>query len=84
MHDFPVVIFQQIYMSVTWKLITVTKMPPAMTQLAALSVPAMLVLRVMESTVQVRVKHTMLNLDHIKQLHIGVHAFTHMHKTSPS
>ena len=41
-------------MSVQLGWTTVMKMPPAITPLVALSVPAMLVLREMESTVQVR------------------------------
>ena len=41
-------------MSVQLTRITVMKMAPAVTPLAALSVPAMVALREMESTVQVR------------------------------
>ena len=41
-------------MSVQLSWITVMKMPPAITLLVALSVPALLVLMEMESTVQVR------------------------------
>ena len=41
-------------MSVQLGWTTVMKMPPAITPLVALSVPAMLALREMESTVQVR------------------------------
>ena len=41
-------------MSVQLKLITVMKMPPVIAPMVALSVPAMLVLMEMESTVQVR------------------------------
>ena len=40
-------------MSVTWNWTTVTSMPPALILLAALSVPATLDLREMESTAQV-------------------------------